>query len=342
MIVNPTVFVLGAGASEPYGFPVGSKLAQRVCDLMPRGIGAREDERDLNELREWELTPNGYDFSKKLAAQLPVDFRESGCDTLDEFVQPPGNRKFLPLVKAGIAKILTSCENDNTLFPQAPSQPQPLFRIQNNQVLHQQIYEDGDWMRYLFKTMRADSPEKFQQNQVKVVTFNFDRSFERKLYLMLQASYGLAQQNTVKLARAIPILHMHGRLGVEHWLDPTGRLYGPSSTIREFQTIYNDIRIVHEEIPVERTEECRDWMDSAHTIVLLGFGCHPSNVRRLTLDQQRREKKNVFGTAYGLTSPEARRAQNLFAPNFRPTLEVGKKCLQLLREEYRVLQTELN
>ena len=31
MISKPTVLVLGAGASQPYGFPVGRELAETVC-----------------------------------------------------------------------------------------------------------------------------------------------------------------------------------------------------------------------------------------------------------------------------------------------------------------------
>ena len=33
MITVPTTLILGAGASEPYGFPLGVGLLNKVCEL---------------------------------------------------------------------------------------------------------------------------------------------------------------------------------------------------------------------------------------------------------------------------------------------------------------------
>ena len=49
MITTKTVFVLGAGASKPYGLPVGSELCQSVI---------KEFEGDTDEKKEFlKLTP---------------------------------------------------------------------------------------------------------------------------------------------------------------------------------------------------------------------------------------------------------------------------------------------
>ncbi len=190
--------------------------------------------------------------------------------------------------------------------------------------------------------MRTDRPERFADNKVKVVTFNFDRSFERRLYTTLLASYGLDQGAAASLAATVPILHMHGQLGSERWLKPDGREYGPNASVAQMKQMFEDIKIVHEEVPPERIEVCRSWIDEAHSVVFLGFGYHRTNVQRLTLDEHRPRKKNVIGTAYGLTAPEAERAWKLFGNKVRPELRVGKTCLALLREEKEALQTELN
>jgi hypothetical protein len=49
---------------------------------------------------------------------------------------------------------------------------------------------DGDWIGYLFRDVRTDDPESFSENTLKVITFNFDRTFERRLFLTLGAYYG--------------------------------------------------------------------------------------------------------------------------------------------------------
>ncbi|WP_156096076.1 hypothetical protein [Methanobacterium sp. SMA-27] len=45
MIKTPTVFVLGAGASIPYGYPSGEKLREEICHELedpshPYGLNA--------------------------------------------------------------------------------------------------------------------------------------------------------------------------------------------------------------------------------------------------------------------------------------------------------------
>ena len=55
MIKTPTVFILGAGASMPYGFPSGAELAAHICqagsDLQPFGVSQKENDEFVIELR---------------------------------------------------------------------------------------------------------------------------------------------------------------------------------------------------------------------------------------------------------------------------------------------------
>ena len=37
MIKKPTAFVLGAGASQAYGFPLGAELVDQICDRIGHG-----------------------------------------------------------------------------------------------------------------------------------------------------------------------------------------------------------------------------------------------------------------------------------------------------------------
>jgi hypothetical protein len=340
MIVKPTVFVLGAGASRPYGFPVGSKLAEKVCALMPTKQGSNTD--GLNWIQTW-LSVGDDEFSSSLAKNLPERFKESGCETLDEFVEAPGNHRFLPLVKAGIIKVLLECENDVNLFPQPPKDQSPKWSIRGSansyQAYEMPEHTDDDWVRYLLRIMRTDRPETFSQNQVNFVTFNFDRSFERRLYTMLLASYGVPASEAAALASSIPVLHMHGRLGAEGWIHITGREYGTKTSGDEINSIYRDIRIVHEEIEEAKIDLCHQWLDGADTIVFLGFGYHQSNIRRLGMDRDRIHKTNILGTAYGLTEAEAMRARRRFAEGWQPEMYCGKSCLGLLRDVEHALRT---
>ena len=47
MIIKPTVLILGAGASCPYGFPTGLQLKARICKSLNEKIGGRCDPKGI-------------------------------------------------------------------------------------------------------------------------------------------------------------------------------------------------------------------------------------------------------------------------------------------------------
>jgi hypothetical protein len=44
MIIKPSLFILGAGASAPYGFPIGSALVDELIQMAYNSISLRENE----------------------------------------------------------------------------------------------------------------------------------------------------------------------------------------------------------------------------------------------------------------------------------------------------------
>ena len=297
MITKPTVFILGAGASKPYGFPTGPELAGRVIDRLARTNG-----------------PDGVfentEFSSSLAlfnnpAVTPVyypafvrAFRLSSCGSLDEFVQSKGNRRFLPLVKAATIVLLPEFEQDEMLVPQS-----------------------GDWIAYLFRYLRTDDPDVFSGNRIKVITFNFDRSFERRLFLMLGAYYGVDDNAAAQLRFAVPVLHLHGSLGGEYWCGERrteSRAFSPDTTQDQRYSLMNAIRIVHEEIDQEALGKAQRWLSEAERICFLGFGYHELTMGRLGMSSPL-ENATIWGTTLGLSQAERTRVVRLFGVNGEPT-----------------------
>jgi len=233
-----------------------------------------------------------------LLRDFGLAFNDSGCTSLDAFVEPPRNRRFLPLAKAAIVAKICECEIDDRLFPDT--------NRADNHV---------DWFAYLFREyLRTPSESDFRQNQLRVITFNFDRSFERKLFRMLKSAYSLDDPTASELVTAIPVLHIHGRLGGEHWLGerrPDSRPYNPIVSVDQKLALFNDVRIIHEDIDREVLSKAHAWLMAAHTIVFLGFGYHPINVTRLRLNEPH-PNATVYGTALGLSEPEVVRAKRTF------------------------------
>lgn len=298
MIRKPTVIVLGAGASAPYGFPSGRGLLLEIC------YGLQKEHRDSGPHL---LRRNLLDFG----------FREHQIDTfrqeLELSMQPSVDaflEQRLEYVKIGKAAIASS-----------------LIRYENAQAL----YSRGKlkWYEYLFNQMGARRDE-FSSNQLSIVTFNYDRSLENFLFTALTHSYGASPQEAVDLFKAIPIVHVYGQLGKLHLLDRDGRRYTSEVNKRAIEQCIAEIKIIPE--ASEESDELRqaqELISQAKVVCFLGFGYHPMNLQRLRINQTFRGER-LMGSAYGLERGEQRRATSLFKATIRLG-DISEDALSFLR-----------
>ena len=247
MIAKPTVFVVGAGASKPYGFPTGGGIASRILEELKSGNG------DL-----WAKL-NQYGFDAGRTGEFFAAFRDSGHFSLDAFVQH--RKEFRDIAKTLMAALLMWNEDDETLIGAT---------------------DDEDWYRALFArmTMRKKADE-FRGNQLAVVTFNFDRSFERRLFRALKANYNRPDDETADLATTIPVFHIHGQLGMPGWADARGRHYRRSQDPADVHRCAEMIRLIDDEIDQSVLATAIGYLDRADTICFIGFSFHPDNLDRL-------------------------------------------------------------
>lgn len=258
MIRRPTVFVLGAGASKPCGFPLGGELVDLVLRLLPP-----ECETPYTQAVQ-EAAEVGPDAIRAFLR----DLRDARRSSVDRFLQTrPG---YARIGKAAIAGILIPSENDDLLA------------------------ERSDWLTYLLDHMiRDEDPESFRLNKLTVLTFNFDRSFERALFLALRASYGLEDRYAAELASHVTVHHIHGDLGWPSWMPPSGvgpawsRDYTPTFDWHHLSSAAHRIRLMHEEVTDDhRLEPLLEALRGAQHICLLGCGLHVPNLARLRLNER--------------------------------------------------------
>ena len=292
MLKKPTVFILGAGASIPYGYPSGEDLVKEiVSELLGQGT--------LYKIcREFEFTePQIIDFAETLS--------RSGDKSIDAFLER--NSEFIKLGKVVITLKLIERENENELF------------------------SDGDdkWYRDVVNELKSSSVDSFDNN-LSFLTFNYDRSFEHYLFLSLKNSYQEIKDDKkcAELVNSIPIIHLHGQIGKLPWQsdDGTGRQYSKSfkeidfikrilsrnveylgSQVAEARhyifNISNQIKIIHEkELDSDiGFQEAKKLLQEANNIYFLGFGYHDDNLKRLNISQLSPAiKRNIDGTRYRL------------------------------------------
>ena len=264
------MFVLGAGASKPYGFPTGEELLDSVL----RGMSLEPG---------WRSHLAKLEFDQKQVDAFRRDFLESGQPSVDLFVEH--RPEYERLGKAAIALGLIPRENHSWVFP-PPDTDAPHDHNDN-------------WYQYIFEKMNAPF-DQFGENQVSFVTFNYDRSLEHFFRTAVRRSYGKSLAEADAVLKKIPIVHVHGSLGA---LDSAGRFFGPELSTEHVRIAMDGIEIMtYASDSSEKFEEARRLLASAERIFFLGFGYHESNMNRLQVADYQR--KIDGGTSLGLGRAE--------------------------------------
>jgi len=285
MITIPTVFVFGAGVSHPFQFPLGFGLRNRIID-------------NLDPSNEFYMELRNVGFPRGEITAFREALRDSGKESVDAFLEH--RTDYINVGKAAIAQELTRHEAHSVLFH---SQGENLYF-------------------YLYKHLNA-TPEEFTNNQLTIITYNYDRSFEHFLFTALRNSYRLADEQTAELMRYIPIIHLHGHLGLLPWQGEGGRNYGSGDRLEDVSIASKNIKIIHEQIDVDEDPEfqrAHHYLSNTSRLIFLGFGYDRTNLLRLRLPKESTQLQ-VFGSCYGMTESET---TNLKFKFFRGHATLGR------------------
>jgi hypothetical protein len=270
VLKTKTVFVLGAGASVPFGFPSGPQLTRNVVnDLLNRGWLHKTLIETL-KLDEGSL--------QKFANVL----RDSGRSSIDAFLEY--RLEYMTVGKAAIAASLISCERPSYVMK----------------------YDDDNWLRYLYNQLNS-SFDYFSQNQLGFVTFNYDRIVEWFLLTCLQNSFGKPMIECLSVLASIPIVHLHGRLGYLPWENAAGRDFNNKIDEEGLLKGIDQIKIIHEDITDDRDadfEKAKQLLALAEHVYFMGFGFNRLNVERLEISKLDQNKS--IATSVGITGQERR------------------------------------
>jgi hypothetical protein len=354
MIKENTVFILGAGASKPFGYPTGPELKDKII---------KDFQFYFDRLIELEKSiPNDWRaIYSSLAPKFIEDLKKSNPDSsIDLFLSR--NEQYAEIGKIAIAFILMHSEVTGTFHN--------LFRAQTD---HSYFNDPNqDWCSYLFSKMSESlsGPNGFtrlKDNNVKFITFNYDRSFEHLLYDRLAHDFTTIQAIEDPALKLIPfpIIHVYGVLSKLPWQEngkfSYGRIPNPQDrtgkTVNAVrQTLYNfhmirsmanEIRIIQERNNNISIKEAKELISSAERIFFLGFGYAKENLEVLGLPANLNSKQEIYGTAVGMTDKEIgdlKESIFLNMPDDKPTIQgeifaqmekiklVKWDCRQLIRE----------
>ena len=242
MLTKQTTFVLGAGASVPFGFPTGLQLSKIMVEgLQPEG-------EVFNVLEKY------CDFSDADIAAFKSAFFYSGKNSVDAFLEH--RTEFMAIGKAAMASVLLKYEI-----------PEDLFRFENN------------WLRYLYDRMNSVFKD-FGQNKLSIITFNYDRTVEEFFNTSLRNTYAnLKEEDYVIALSKVPIIHLHGRLGNLNYQGKHSRAFSPLINAHTTNLATENIKIIHE--VTQDFSRAKKLLADAEQVFFLGFGYNPKNMERL-------------------------------------------------------------
>lgn len=326
MIDIDTVFILGAGASNPYGYPTGKGLCDDICSTFKSNF--HNIIKGDNDNTTYQIGNLLYDPDK-----FCRNLEDATTPSIDLWLAR--NPKFSHIGKLAIILSIFNAERDSK------------FR--------KDVKSDQDWYRDLYhkmtKSLHApDSYKNFRNNRVTFITFNYDRSLEHFLYESLNNSFRSASgKEILNELNETPIYHVYGKIADLPWesnidRDTAVHYLKPDEdpclefTFSHLEKLKNNIEIVYERKQSDYSE-IHDKISSAKRIFFLGFGYASENLEILNIDKTLNDDQAIFGTALGFRKKEIEDIRNSITSNFKykkgvyqnPIIE-DMNCVSLLKE----------
>ena len=272
----------------PYGFPSGAELRFRICFMEGHAV-------DLQQALYSQ-------YGTTEVEQFKHSFRGSHIASIDAFLAK--RPEFSTIGKYAIAHEL--CKKEIPEYLGIP------------------VIPDDDWYFRLWNALMADvhNLEQFRLNNIKIVTFNYDRSLEAYLDISIQNTFKLSPEDSLKEVQKMKIIHVYGSLGNYGFDSINSRGYHPDVAADKLHVAAKGIRV----IPETRDDdiafnEVYKWFYTAARVVILGFGFDDLNVKRLGFAKALSDRAfdppvEILASTWGMSEAEAEVARIIMiAPN---------------------------
>ncbi|UPJ31019.1 hypothetical protein [Bradyrhizobium sp. CW1] len=282
MFKQPVVFVVGAGASVDFGFPLGATLASNIAEDVnfyfdhykssepTRGdqslywLLRQKFQNDADKLNRY--MQGGQLLASALTTAVSIDDALYRLDQWPEIVE---------LGKACILKNLLKCEAGSEL------------RLDPRTGRTSPDAGKNGWIEQMFlmaisNLRRSEFREAFRN--VTFVNFNYDRCIEHYVLGALQRQ-GLTEEDAAEIVGELNMIRPYGSLGSivrggKDYLPFGHRVTDVFSLTQRIRT-YTESAALHDPDHVERV------MAQATMTIFLGFGFHRQNMDLLRVSPER-------------------------------------------------------
>ena len=301
-----TVFVTGAGASMELGFPSGPELLGRVVELLDKAVKGQGDTRFLEavyQTLEDSVMLRPYTEPEVAAAcndiisYLPLD------SSIDNFLFSRSEDYLIQRIgKMAIADVILRAERSSRLFMGKPNPSRLSEGIRNS------------WLTPFSKLIIEKCPRTpdaicERLGQIAVITFNYDRSVEYFLVLLLAGYFRLSKDDIEEALSHIEVHHVYGSLGsfISDDNDYDYTPYGQATEIADLHEMSRKIITFNEGIDDDnsRIPEMKELLRKAKRTIFLGFAYHKQSIDLLiTKTPHNRKTQSVYGTCKGVAQSQ--------------------------------------
>jgi hypothetical protein len=284
MIKLDTTFVVGAGASVDYSFPLGEQLTKQIAEALDMNGSGGSPAREL--IRTAISVVCKRPDVQRDARQLFLQARAlraalSTASSIDTFLENHSdNRDFELLGKIAIAACLITAERRSELRPRHPGEMIDLARV------------DKSWLARLFTTVMVPGVPKSSVEQifthVSFVVFNYDRCIEHYFEQAIASHFMMDLPTAAAIVRKhLQIVHPYGDLGGLYGTDAIvsfGQEFDPV-TLGAGDGIYaiSQQLLTFTESKKAQGAQAKVMISKARRLVFLGFGFGEQNVDLLSV-----------------------------------------------------------
>jgi len=278
MKLDDVIFILGAGASLPYGYPTARGLRRDIVNkyeqvLRDTSEFVKYDEEDLEDV---------IADTKTLVDQ----FESSNTESIDLFLTRTENKDFVTLGTQLIWRFIVWYELD-------------LGKS------NAKIVQEEDWYFEFFNQLTASVTKKelLKEIEIKIpfITFNYDRSLENYLFESFRNSFSLNFAQTADVMdKVFAFYHVYGKIMNLHWENSEPKTkFKSTSTLHNLIYANSNIKLIYnerEKIPVH----IQDLVKKAKRIFILGFGFADVNLNVLNLKEILAPQQLIYGSGIGM------------------------------------------
>lgn len=309
-VSGKTVFIIGAGASNEVGLPVGSELKQKIAealDIRCEDFGrVVSGDRCIFEAFQAKVS-DGQNPNRqlRLLQQAGWHIRDAmpQAISIENFIDTHSENKHVELCgKLAIVRTMLEAEAKSALFVDR--------RQGNGQLRFENLSET--WFNKPFQKLIENcklSDLKHRLKSVVFIVFNYDRCVEHYLYYAFQNYYSITPSESAQLLQGLEIYHPYGVVGSLPWQGvDNGIEFGHEPSGGGLLLLAAQIKTFTEgtDVHSSKVNAIRSNLRGAQRLVFLGFASHKLNLDILVPAASSAPPigRRVLATAHGISDSD--------------------------------------